>query len=90
MNDATTTPVGYWYRFNPERRVLHVCQWATTDRGTLIIRAACGGQVIDPTAEAVPIGLAIPKTQAEAMATIQPEQRRVLCRACAATMARAA
>lgn len=82
----TDRTLGYWFRFNPERRALHFCRWSQTDRGSLVIRAACEGVVIDPTAEAVPPLLAIPATADAALATIQPEQRRMLCRSCAARM----
>lgn len=86
MPDATANVLGVWYRFNPTRRALHVCRWEQTGTGGLVIRAACGGLVVDPTAEQPPAGLAIPQTVEDALHTIQPEQCRMLCRACAKTL----
>lgn len=82
----TARTLGHWYRFNPARRALHVCRWEQTEDGRLVIRAACGGLVVEPTADEPPAGLAIPKTAHEALATIQPEQRRMLCKACASLL----
>lgn len=75
--------LGYWFRFDPRRRTLHLARWIKTPSGSLVVEAACGAQVLEPRAESVPEGLLIQPTPTDALRVADQAQRRALCRHCA-------
>lgn len=74
--------LGYWFRFDPRRRTLHLARWVKTEAGGLVVEAACGAQVIEPRAPEVPQGLLIQPTPADALRVADQTQRHALCTRC--------
>lgn len=80
--------VGYWFRFGLNRRVLHVARWERQDDGSLLIVSACGLQVIDPVAPAVPERLILQPTAVAALRIMDGHQASKLCPKCRARFER--
>lgn len=82
MSDPTV--LGYWFRYNPSRKALHVARWTRTETGSLVVEAACRGQVVEPRAPEVPAALLLQPTPVDALRIADNAQRRALCTRCAA------
>lgn len=78
--------IGYWLRFGLSRRVLHVARW---DEGTdgLLIVAACGMQLVDPTTKSDRLQLAA--TAVDALRGMDAHQAARLCPKCRALFTKA-